>query len=137
VDVQKILAGDQQANVALQPGDMMVVPESRNRFAVLGAVNTPGTFPLTEGLRLVDAVAMAGGPTNRGRLTNVILVRVEGGQTRRIEVNLERALSGRDPEQNPALRNGDIVFVPDRMTIGQIGEWLNLFNLIRLMFGGF
>ena len=61
---------------------------------------------------------------------------MEGGQTKRIEVNLERAISGRDPDQNLALQNGDIVFVPDRVTIGQAGEWLNLFNLVRLVFGG-
>lgn len=137
VDVKKVLAGDQEANAVLQPGDMMVVPESRNRFAVLGAVNNPGTFTLTDGLKIVDAVAMAGGPTGRGRLSNVILVRVEGGQTKRIEVNLERAIAGRETDQNLALQTGDIVFVPDRVTVGQAGEWLNLFNLIRLVFGGF
>ncbi|HET7039736.1 MAG TPA: SLBB domain-containing protein [Gemmatimonadales bacterium] len=137
VDVKKVLAGDQEANAVLQPGDMMVVPESRNRFAVLGAVNNPGTFNLTDGLKIVDAVAMAGGPTGRGRLSNVILVRVEGGQTKRIEVNLERAIAGRETDQNLALQTGDIVFVPDRVTVGQAGEWLNLFNLIRLVFGGF
>lgn len=137
VDVKKVLAGDQEANAVLQPGDMMVVPESRNRFAVLGAVNNPGTFNLTDGLKIVDAVAMAGGPTGRGRLSNVILVRVEGGQTKRIEVNLERAIAGRETDQNLILQTGDIVFVPDRVTVGQAGEWLNLFNLIRLVFGGF
>lgn len=137
VDVKKVLAGDQQANVVLQPGDMMVVPEARNRFAVLGAVNNPGTFTLTEGLRIVEAVAMAGGPTGRGRLSKVVLVRMEGGQTKRIEVNLERAMAGGDAGQNHLLQNGDIVFVPDRLTIGQAGEWLNLFNLVRLVFGGF
>ena len=136
VDLQKVLAGDLQANVTLQPGDMMVVPESQNRIAVLGAVNNPGSFALTEGMKIVEAVAQAGGPTGRGRLSQAVVVRLEGGQTKRIEVNLERAISGRDPDQNLALQNGDIVFVPDRVTIGQAGEWLNLFNLVRLGFGG-
>ena len=135
VDLQKVLAGDRDANVALRAGDMMVVPESQNRVAVFGAVNSPGQFTLTEGMKVVDAVALAGGPTGRGRLSQVIIVRVAGGQVKRLEVNLERAIAGRDASQNVLLQSGDIVFVPDRLTVGQAGEWLNLFNLIRLVFG--
>lgn len=136
VDIQKVLAGDREANVVLQPGDMMVVPESQSRIAVMGAVNNPGTFALTDGMKLVDALALAGGPTNRGRLSNVIIVRLDGGQVKRLEVNLERAMTGQDLSQNLTLQNGDIIFVPDQFTIGQAGEWLNLFNLIRLVFRG-
>jgi len=135
VDLEKVLAGNLEANVTLGSGDMLVVPESQNRIAVLGAVNNPGTFALTDGLKVVEAVALAGGPTARGRLSQIIVVRVEGGQTKRIPVNLERALSGQDTNQNPVLQSGDIVFVPDRLTIGQAGEWLNLFNLVRILFG--
>jgi len=135
VDLEKVLAGNLEANVTLGSGDMLVVPESQNRIAVLGAVNNPGTFALTDGLKVVEAVALAGGPTARGRLSQIIIVRVEGGQTKRIPVNLERALSGQDTNQNPVLQSGDIVFVPDRLTIGQAGEWLNLFNLVRILFG--
>ncbi|MDQ7844112.1 MAG: SLBB domain-containing protein [Armatimonadota bacterium] len=136
VDLQKVLAGDMAANVVLQPGDMMVVPESQNRIAVMGAVNNPGTFALTENMKLIDALALAGGPTQAGRLTNVIVVRVEGGQVKRLEVNLERAMTGQDASQNIPLQSGDIVFVPDRFTVGTAGQWLNLFNLIRLVFRG-
>jgi len=136
VDLQKVLAGDMAANVVLQPGDMMVVPESQNRIAVMGAVNNPGTFALTENMKLIDALALAGGPTQAGRLSNVIVVRVEGGQVKRLEVNLERAMTGQDASQNLPLQSGDIVFVPDRFTVGQAGQWLNLFNLIRLVFRG-
>lgn len=136
VDLEKVLAGNLEANVTLSSGDMLVVPESQNRIAVLGAVNNPGTFGLTEGMKVVEAVALAGGPTGRGTLRQVIIVRVEGGQTKRIVVNLERVLSGQDAGQDTALQNGDIVFVPDRgVTVGQAGEWLNLFNLLRILFG--
>lgn len=136
VNLEKVLAGNLEANVTLSSGDMLVVPESQNRIAVLGAVNNPGTFGLTEGMKVVEAVALAGGPTGRGTLRRVIIVRVEGGQTKRIVVNLERVLSGQDAGQDTALQNGDIVFVPDRgVTVGQAGEWLNLFNLLRILFG--
>ncbi|MGH9198029.1 MAG: SLBB domain-containing protein, partial [Acidimicrobiia bacterium] len=137
VDLKNVLAGNIEANVALRPGDMMVVPESQNRIAVLGSVRAPGTFTLTEGMKLIEAVALAGGPTERGTLSQVIIVRVEGGQTKRIVANLEQAVSGQDASQNQALQSGDVVFVPERgFSIGQIFQYLNLFNLVRIIFGG-
>jgi len=136
VDLAKVLAGDLEANIVLQPGDMMVVPEAQNRIAVLGAVNGPGVFTLTDGMKVVDAVARAGGPNNRGTLNGVVIVRLEGGETKRTVVNLERALSGQDLTQNVALQAGDVVFVPERgFSLGQIGQWLNMFNLVRIVFG--
>jgi len=131
-----VLAGNLEANIVLQPGDMLVVPESQNRIAVLGAVNGPGVFALTDGMKVVDAVARAGGPNTRGTLNGVVIVRLEGGETKRTVVNLERALSGQDLTQNVALQAGDVVFVPERgFSLGQIGQWLNMFNLVRIVFG--
>ncbi|MGH2396344.1 MAG: SLBB domain-containing protein [bacterium] len=137
VDLKSVLAGNIEANVSLRPGDMMVVPESQNRIAVLGSVNNPGTFALTDGMKLVEAVAQAGGPTQRGAMNQVVVVRLEGGQPKRIVANLEQALSGQDASQNLVLQTGDIVFVPEKgFTIGQIFQYLNLFNLVRVLFGG-
>jgi polysaccharide export outer membrane protein len=136
VDVQKVLAGDLAANIALEPGDMMVVPETQSRIAVLGAVNAPGVFGLTEGMKVVDAVARAGGANPRGTLNGVIIVRLEGGQPKRIVLNLERAVTGQDLSQNIPLQAGDVVFVPERgFSIAQIAQWLNLANLARIVFG--
>jgi len=136
VDLQKVLAGNMESNIALQPADMLVVPESQNRVAVLGAVNSPGVFALTEGMKVVDAVARAGGSNTRATLNGVIIVRQEGGQAKRIVLNLERAVTGQDLGQNVALQAGDVVFVPERgFSIGQIAQWLNLANLARILFG--
>ena len=136
VDLAKVLAGNLEANIALQPGDMVVVPEAQNRVAVLGAVNGPGVFALAEGMKVIDVLARAGGPTARGTLNGVIVVRQEGGQAKRIVLNLERAVTGQDLSQNVALQAGDVVFVPERgFSLAAIGQWLNLANLARIVFG--
>jgi len=136
VNLQKVLAGDVPSNLALQPGDMMVVPESQNRIAVMGAVRGPGTFNLMDNMKLIDAVAAAGGPTDRANITQVTIVRVEGGKPKPITANLERALNGSDITQNLVLQNGDVVFVPERgFSLRDIGQWLNLLNLSRILFG--
>jgi protein involved in polysaccharide export with SLBB domain len=137
VDLAKVLAGDVEANVALKAGDMLVVPEFQNRIAVLGAVNRPGTYDLEEGMKLIDAVALAGGRTDRGNLSQVVVIRLEGGKTTTMTANVDRALSG-DLSQNIPLRHGDVVFVPERgITVGTVLQYLNVFNLIRILFGGF
>ncbi len=137
VDLAKVLAGDVEANVALKAGDMLVVPEFQNRIAVLGAVNRPGTYDLEEGMKLIDAVALAGGRTDRGNLSQVVVMRLEGGKTTTLTANVDRALSG-DLSQNISLRHGDVVFVPERgITVGTVLQYLNVFNLIRILFGGF
>lgn len=137
VDLQKILAGDVAANLPLRPGDMLVVPEITNRIAVLGAVNRPGTFDLQDGMKLVDAIALAGGRTDRGNLSQVVIVRLDGGKTKTITANVDQVLSGQDANQNVALQHGDIVYVPERgFDLGSITQYLNTFNLIRILFGG-
>ncbi|MDR7427334.1 MAG: SLBB domain-containing protein [Armatimonadota bacterium] len=137
VDLAKVLAGNVEANVALKAGDMLVVPEFQNRIAVLGAVNRPGTYDLEEGMKLIDAVALAGGRTDRGNLSQVVVIRLDGGKTTTLTANVDRALSG-DLSQNIPLRHGDVVFVPERgITVGTVLQYLNVFNLIRILFGGF
>jgi len=138
VDLQKVLAGDAEANVALKSGDMMVVPEFQPRIAVLGAVNRPGTYDFpTTGLKLVDAIALAGGQSDRAAIGQVTIVRLEGGGTKTMTADLSRALSGRDMSQNIVLQIGDLVFIPERgLTLGRAEQFLNIFSLIRILFGG-
>ena len=137
VDLQKILAGDVEANLPLRPGDMMVVPEVQNRIAVLGAVNRPGTFDLQEGMKLIDAIALAGGRTNQGNLAQTVIVRLEAGKTKTIVANVEVALSGQDVSQNMVMQHGDVVYVPERgLSLGTVFQYLNMVNLIRIIFGG-
>jgi len=102
----------------------------------MGAVRGPGTFALVENMKLIDAVGAAGGPTDRANITQVTIVRVEGGKPKPITANLERALNGSDISQNLVLQNGDVVFVPERgFNLRDIGQWLSLLNVTRILFG--
>ncbi len=136
VDLQKALAGDTAANIPLKPGDMMVVPESHERIAVLGAVNKPGPYDFTPNLKLVDAIALAGGQTDRANLGRVQVVRVDGTKATMVTVNVAKALSAQDPGQNIALQSGDIVYVtPKGLSLDQLGSVFNVFYVLRLLVG--
>ncbi len=140
VDVREILAGNLEGNIPLLQGDMMVVPESQDRIAVLGAVNRPGRYDydLVKGMKLIDAIALAGGQSESGNLSQVGIVRLEGGKTKTIAANLTQALSGQDMSQNLPLRPGDVVYVPERgMTLTKAAQFFSIVGTLRYIFGIF
>ncbi len=76
------------------------------RVNILGAVRTPGLYPVDPTMTIADAVALAGGATPDGDRRKVELVR----DGRRIEVRLADAVR----VANLPLRSGDQIFVPER-----------------------
>jgi len=99
----------------LQAGDLIIVPQSQNRFAVLGAVDAPGIFPLLEGhsLSLVDAVAQAkGSDAKESRFRYIGIIRNEDGKSVKKVYDLGKFLKFADATQNPDIHPGDVIYVP-------------------------
>ena len=76
------------------------------RIQVLGAVRTPGLYPVDGTLTIADVLALAGGPAADARPDRVELVR--GG--RRVDVRL----GGAQRIADTPIRSGDQLFVPQR-----------------------
>ena len=103
------------------------------RVFVVGEVRQPGTYPLTGGMRLIEALATAGSTlvTASGE---VVVVRAPGtggpvlpGQDKTAEVisvNLRELQSGAT-SQNVELSDGDTIFVPLAETIYVFGQVRN------------
>lgn len=135
VDAQAILAGNAEANIVLQRGDTVVVPKGQEQIAVLGAVNRTGKYDFVHGMKLIDAIAEAGGQTRDGNLGQVGIVRLEGGKTKTIASHLDRALKGEDASQNIALQPGDVVYVPEKgVTLDKIFQLFTVFSVLHLFF---
>ena len=83
------------------------------KIFVLGMVKKPGTFPLTAGMNVVEAVTMAGGFTETANANFVVVTRKQDGQEVRIPVPVEEISKGL--AANLDLKAGDIIFVPDRL----------------------
>lgn len=138
LDLDKILKeGDAAANLTLQPGDMVVVPEEGSRVAVLGFVQKPGAYAIKEGDRVLDAIVMAGGNTDRGDLSAVSIVRQTSDQPTVVKVDLKKATQG-DIKQNILLQDRDVIFVaevgsPDP---NKVVPWLSVaLAFLRILFG--
>ncbi|HXX38996.1 MAG TPA: polysaccharide biosynthesis/export family protein [bacterium] len=145
VDLQSLLVdGNTQANTTVEPGDIIVVPEGRDRVLLMGAVARPGPYVINPGDRLVDLLSAAGGSTQDAKLTDVGVIRhaVQASTANTTakptvtEVDLTRFYKNGDTTQNIELQAGDIVYVPQQAqhvvwnaflnTVGGLG-WLVFF----------
>jgi polysaccharide export outer membrane protein len=94
------------------PATTVIVAEIHSRKVfVTGEVAKPGDYELQPRMRLVQALAMAGGLTPYAK-DKVVVLRQHGGSEQRIEVRLSRIVSGSDLDANLLLLPGDTVVVP-------------------------
>lgn len=89
--------------------------------SVLGNVNKPGTFPLNTDTSLLEMIAQAGGISPQGD-ERAIVVREEGGKTRKFEVDLRAVFEQGVLEGNVRVENKDIIYVPRARLFYVYGE---------------
>lgn len=118
-------------NVMLQGGDTLIVPEDTvNRFYVLGDVARPGAFVLRGDVTVLQALAMAGGPVQRGAGTAKTLHIVRRNASPQsaptymkverlpnngvlLTVDLAAVMQRGDPARDMPVQAGDIIVVPE------------------------
>ncbi len=117
IDLSSImLGGDQTTGMKLQAGDLVLVPETTARIAVLGFVKEPGFYPLKDGqkLTLTDAVGLAKGTDNkRAGTRTVAIIRTVNGVQEKLTFDLRKFLREGDITQNPEIMPGDVVYIPE------------------------
>lgn len=112
VSLSKALLGDPHHNVRVRPGDVVFVPAMQGeRISVLGEVGKPRVVSFRAGLRLSEALALAGGATRDADLADVRVVRGPLSAPRVYQANVRDLLDGQAPDV--ALAPGDIVYVTE------------------------
>ena len=66
--------GRLRSNIVLQDGDTLFIPEAE-RFFVTGFVRTPGVYVLKQNMTVQQAIAQAGGLTDRGTFRRLKILR--------------------------------------------------------------
>ena len=92
---------------------------------VLGAVKTPGIVTLTKPSAVLDVLSLAGGISDAGGKTLLLLRGGTGKPTEPTTVDVHRLLVEGDTTQNLDVHGGDIVFVPRGDEIYILGEVRN------------
>ncbi len=77
--------------------------------SVEGEVTQPGSYPITRDTSLLSALALARSPTNRARLSEVVIFRTTAGARTVARFDVTRIRTGNDPD--PLIQNGDVVMV--------------------------
>jgi len=95
------------ANFVRNP-NVTVIVERINSFKVffIGEVNTPGALLFLRPTRVLQAVAMAGGPSQFSK-KEIVLIREELGVEKRIPIDYKKLLAGEPEQENLFLRPGD------------------------------
>jgi protein involved in polysaccharide export with SLBB domain len=104
--------GDYQGDTPVYYGDVVYVPEGVNLVYLLGESRSPVIVELTEGMTLLQMLALSGGfDASTAKLSSIILLRDTGENTTDLHrVDLREILKGKQPDL--PLQPGDTVYIP-------------------------
>jgi polysaccharide biosynthesis/export protein len=118
--VRQVYSGilhDPEVTVALKDFD-------KPYFIAAGEVGRPGKYELRAPTTVTEALAIAGGFTNRAKHSQVVVFRHISEETVESHVlNVKALLRSRDLKEDVQLHPGDLVFVPQN-TISKIRQFL-------------
>jgi polysaccharide export outer membrane protein len=107
--------GDLKQNLLLEPDDLIFIPlidHFPGRIKVLGEVGSQRTITYREGLTVLDAVLMVGGPTAFASPNGTKIIRInDAGEKVVLRVKLKNLLKG-DLSKNVLLQPRDTIVVP-------------------------
>ena len=128
VNLWKLLSGDASLDLPLKEWDVVTIYSKSQvippRFVeIVGAVHEPGTYELTEGMRVSDLVFRAGGVQRTASLEQAELFRLSPNESGKIiPVDLREILKeGKSAEKDFYLSEGDRLFIREPIADIQMG----------------
>jgi len=106
-----VLAGREQANPYVRPGDVISVLEAEQVF-VVGNVPRPSSIPLKEPLTISQAIARSGGVLPYSKSDRIRIIRQSPGSTTKTEMFVDLKAIEKRRAEDIALQANDIVDVP-------------------------
>ncbi|MCY4634689.1 MAG: SLBB domain-containing protein [Acidobacteria bacterium] len=100
VNLRDLEGGDLSRNVVLRDGDTVFVPRAEVVY-VFGEVREPGSYPIQEGMTVLQALSLAGGSTEFAALNRLTVMRVVDGEQVEIRVRLDEPVRRDDTIRVP------------------------------------
>jgi polysaccharide export outer membrane protein len=95
------------------PNVTVVVSESRSKaYYILGQIESPGEYPITRKVTVIQAIARAGGFLEWAKKDSIMIVSGPEGSEQITYFNYDNFLGGDDRNKNIVLRPGDTIVVP-------------------------
>jgi len=95
------------------PTISVVVNEINSRkIYIVGEVASSGAYDIVQPLRMMQALALAGGLSEYAKKDQVVLLRQDKDLEKRIILSIKAIASGKKPADNIRLQPGDTIIVP-------------------------
>ena len=111
--LEQAIAG-RLTNYISEPEVTVIVQQiNSQKFNILGQVNKPGSYVITNSATVLEGIAMAGGFRDFAKQKSIYILRQnpDGTQTR-LPFNYKDVVKGVKPEQNVKLQPRDTIVVP-------------------------
>jgi len=106
--------GKRLQNYISEPEVTVIVQEIKSqKVNILGQVSKPGSYPLTNTMTVLDAIALAGGFRDFAKQKGIYVLRqtADGNQVR-LPFNYKEVIKGKNANQNVTLEPRDTVVIP-------------------------
>jgi len=115
----------------LDEGDFVFIPTrgpaEEKKVFILGEVKNPGAYPLIANMRLSQALALAGGPTEVAVLKSARIIRGGLSNPQVVETDFRKVIEWGDQSQDLFLQADDLIVLPR----SPIGNWNAFLAKIR------
>ncbi|HET7891136.1 MAG TPA: polysaccharide biosynthesis/export family protein [Candidatus Sulfotelmatobacter sp.] len=92
---------------------VMVQQINSQKYNILGMVNKPGSYPISNSATVLDAIALAGGFRDFAKQKAIYVLRQNADGTQaRLAFNYKEVVKGKNPDQNIKLQPRDTIVVP-------------------------
>jgi len=113
LQLEKVLAAKLQGFISEPEVTVIVTQIKSQKYNVLGLVPKPGSYPLTNSVTVLDAIALAGGFRDFAKQKSIYILRQNsGGGESRIPFNYKDVIKGKNSAQNIRIQPGDTIVVP-------------------------
>jgi polysaccharide biosynthesis/export protein len=101
-------------NYIEEPEVTVIVQQvNSQKFNILGQINKPGSYPLTNSPTVLDAIAIAGGFRDFAKQKGIYVLRQNpDGTQSRLPFNYKEVVKGQNTAQNMKLQPRDTIVVP-------------------------
>ena len=120
--------GIRQPQYYLSPG---LEDELNIRVQIWGEVRIPGLYVVADGTDLIEAISLAGGPTQDASLSRVTVIRFAGERRGVIDVDVNSYIRSASEDATLRLQPNDTINVPARFW-PKVGRWAGLLTVVAL-----
>jgi protein involved in polysaccharide export with SLBB domain len=132
INLLAVLNGEAEGDV--QDYDTLEIPTSKRFYFMMGEAGGPRKrlMPLDRPTFLLDAMADSGATTGNAKIGDVQIMRPVAGSDRPQVIHVDYGKffkSKGDPQYNPEIQPGDIVYVPNVKRVDALGAFWNTFGV--------